>query len=179
VWMLSLVPTYGITFFMPQIIKALGVSTAMTGVLTAIPYAIGVLGPIAVGYSSDRLRERRWHYIGAIALAAVALACAGRAVGSYWVLLALSVASFAMYGSKPCFWAIPSQFLTGVGAAAGIALINSIGNLGAYAAPPVVGWIRDRTHSFEASLYFLAACALASAVLAHFATRALNNRSPG
>jgi len=171
VWMLSLVPTYGITFFMPQIVKALGVSIAMTGVLAAIPYAVGVLGPILAGYSSDRLSERRWHYIGTTALGALSMACAGRVVGSYWVLVAMSIAALTIYGSKPCFWPIPSQFLTGIGAAAGIALINSIGQLGSYAGPPIVGWVKDRTHSFEAGLYFLALCALASSLLAYLGTR--------
>jgi ACS family tartrate transporter-like MFS transporter len=173
VWLLSLVPTYGITFFMPQIVKALGVSTTTAGLLSAIPYAVGVLGPIAAGYSSDRLRERRWHFILAMALAAVSLACAGRVVGSYWVLLMMSIAALGIYGSKPCFWPIPSQFLTGVGAAAGIALIASIGSLGGYAGPLVVGWLKDNTRNFEAPLYFLASCAMASAVLAFLATRAL------
>jgi ACS family tartrate transporter-like MFS transporter len=172
VWMLSIVPTYGIIFFMPQVVKALGPSNAGAGVLTAIPYAIGVIGPIVMGLSSDRFSERRWHYIGMMALAAVALACAGVSVASYWVLLALSIAALGIYGSKPCFWPMPSQFLTGVGAAAGIALINSIGSVGGYAGPLVVGWIKDTSHSFEAGLYFLAACAFASAVLAFFGTRA-------
>jgi ACS family tartrate transporter-like MFS transporter len=172
VWMLSLVPTYGITFFMPQVVKGLGPSNAAAGVLTAIPYAIGVIGPIVMGLSSDRFSERRWHYIGMMALAAVALACAGVSVASYWVLFALSIAALGIYGSKPCFWPMPSQFLTGVAAAAGIALINSIGGIGGYAGPLVVGWVKDTTHSFEAGLYFLASCAFASAVLAFFGTRA-------
>jgi MFS transporter, ACS family, tartrate transporter len=173
VWMFSLVPSYGVAFFMPQIVKALGPSNAMTGVLTAIPYAIGVVGPVVIGFSSDRFSERRWHYIGTMALAAVALACAGRSVGSYWVLLAMSVAALGIYGCKPCFWPMPSQFLTGVGAAAGIALISSIGNIGGYVGPLVVGWVKDRTHSFEVGLYFLASCALASALLAYLGTRAI------
>jgi ACS family tartrate transporter-like MFS transporter len=179
VWMLSLVPTYGITFFLPQMVKDLGVSNYAAGLLTAIPYGIGVLGPIAAGYSSDRLGERRWHYIGATALTAVSLACAGYAVGSYWVLLALSFAALGNYGSKPCFWPMPSQFLTGVGAAAGIALISSIGSLGAFAGPAVVGWIKDRTHGFQVPLYFLASCALTSALLAVLGTRGLGARAIG
>ena len=88
--MLSLVPTYGITFFMPQIVKALGPSNAMTGVLTAIPYAIGVVGPVVIGLSSDRFSERRWHYIGTMALAAVALV-PGLAVGSFLNVVAARV----------------------------------------------------------------------------------------
>ena len=177
VWMFSLVPTYGITFFMPQVVKALGPSNALAGVLTAIPYAIGVIGPIVMGLSSDRFSERRWHYIGMMALAAVALACAGVSVASYWVLLSLSIASLGIYGSKPCFWPMPSQFLTGLGAASGIALINSIGSIGAYAGPLVVGWVKDTTHSFEVGLYFLASCAFASAVLAFFWNAGNRNHS--
>jgi ACS family tartrate transporter-like MFS transporter len=123
--------------------------------------------------SSDRFNERRWHYIGTMSLAAAALACAGASVDSYWVLLALSVAALGIYGCKPCFWPMPSQFLTGVGAAAGIALISSIGNIGGYVGPLVVGWVKVSTHSFEAGLYFLASCAFASAVLAFFGTRAI------
>jgi MFS family permease len=169
--MLHLVSLTGLTFFMPQMVKALGTSTAMAAALTAIPYVIGVIGPIAAGYSSDRLKERRWHYIGAMALAALSLVCAGRVISSYWLLLATSGAALGIYASKPCFWPIPSQFLTGVGAAAGIALINSIANVGGYVGPLVVGWVKDSTHSFEAALYFLAACALASALLAYVGTR--------
>jgi ACS family tartrate transporter-like MFS transporter len=76
-----------------------------------------------------------------------------------------------LYGSKPSFWPLPSTFLTGAAAAGGIALVNSIGNLGGFVGPYVVGWIKDATGSFEAGLYFLAACALASAVLAFFGLR--------
>jgi ACS family tartrate transporter-like MFS transporter len=106
-----------------------------------------------------------------MALAALSLVCAGRVISSYWLLLATSGAALGIYASKPCFWPIPSQFLTGVGAAAGIALINSIANVGGYVGPLVVGWVKDSTHSFEAAFYFLAACALASALLAYVGTR--------
>jgi MFS transporter, ACS family, tartrate transporter len=145
VWMFSLVPVYGITFFLPQIVRALSASNTMTDVLTAIPYAVGVVGTVLLGYSSDRLNERRWHYIAAMSLAAAALAWAAWSLGSYWVLLAMSVTALGIYGSRPCFWPMPSQFLTGVGAAAGIALINSIGNLGSYAGPLIVGTLIDRS----------------------------------
>ena len=92
--------------------------------------------------------------------------------GSYWALVAMSVATIGIYGSRPSFWPMPSMFLTGAAAAAGIALINSIGNLGGYVGPFIVGWIKDSTKSFEMGLYFLAACAFASAVITYFATRA-------
>jgi ACS family tartrate transporter-like MFS transporter len=86
----------------------------------------------------------------------------------------MSVATIGIYGSRPSFWPMPSLFLTGAAAAGGIALINSIGNLGGYVGPFIVGWIKDSTKSFEMGLYFLAACALLAGVIAFFATRATN-----
>ena len=83
----------------------------------------------------------------------------------------MSFAAVGLYGSKPSFWPLPSTFLTGAAAAGGIALVNSIGNLGGFVGPYVVGWIKDATGSFEAGLYFLAASALASALLAFFGLR--------
>jgi len=124
------------------------------------------------GHSSDRRNERRWHLIVASTVAAIGLAGVGWFTGSYWALVAMSVATIGIYGSRPSFWPMPSMFLTGAAAAAGIALINSIGNLGGYVGPFIVGWIKESTKSFEMGLYFLAACALASAVITCFATRA-------
>ena len=83
----------------------------------------------------------------------------------------MCVATIGLYGSRPSFWPIPSQFMTGAAAAAGIALINSIGNLGGYIGPFIVGWIKDSTNSFEMGLYFLAACAFASAAITYFGIR--------
>lgn len=170
--LLSQVPIYGITFFLPQLVKGLGSSNAMTGLFTAIPYAFGAIGPLFIGFSSDRLQERRWHMIGALSVAAVGLLFAGWWHGSYWALVAMSVATIGLWGSKPCFWPMPSRFLTGAAAAAGIALINSIGSLGGYFGPFIVGWIRDSTHSFEAGLYCMASCALFSALVAYFGRHA-------
>jgi ACS family tartrate transporter-like MFS transporter len=167
--------SYGITFFMPQIVKGLGLSNVMTGLVTAIPYTIGAVGLVLWGHSSDRRRERRWHLIVAGALAAVGLVSAGWLHQSYWALAAISVTTVGLYGSRACFWPMPSLFLTGAAAAAGIALINSIGALGGYVGPFIVGWIKDSTNSFEMGLYFLAACALLSAVLTFLATRATHS----
>jgi ACS family tartrate transporter-like MFS transporter len=128
------------------------------------------------GHSSDRHKERRWHLIVAVALTALGLAAAGWLNGSYWALAAMSVAAIGIYGSRPSFWPMPSLFLTGAAAAAGIALINSIGNLGGYVGPFIVGWIKHATGSFEMGLYFLAACALTSALIAFLSTRATDTR---
>lgn len=169
--------SYGIVFFLPQIVKGLGgQSNFMTGLLTAIPYVIGTIGLIAWGYSSDRSNERRWHLIVSTAIAAVGIAAAGWVGLSYWAIAAMSIATIGIYGSRPSFWPMPSLFLTGASAAAGMALINSVGNIGGYVGPFIVGWIKDSTKSFEMALYFLATCALLSAVITYFATRATDTR---
>jgi len=163
--------TYGITFFLPQIVKGIGLSNMMTGLVTAIPYTIGTIGMLLWGASSDRRDERRWHFCVACVLAAVGLFGAGVFGSSFLGIALMSVATIGLYGSKPAFWPMPSAFLTGTAAAGGIALVNSIGNLGGYVGPFIVGWIKDSTGSFESGLYFLAACALASGIIAYFAVQ--------
>jgi MFS transporter, ACS family, tartrate transporter len=163
--------TYGITFFLPQIVKGIGLSNAMTGLVTAIPYTVGTIGMLLWGASSDRRNERRWHFCWACFLAAGGLVGAGLLGSTFAALALMSVATVGLYGSKPAFWPMPSTFLTGTAAAGGIALVNSIGNLGGYVGPLMVGWIKDSTGSFEAGLYFLAACALLSGIIAYFAVQ--------
>jgi MFS transporter, ACS family, tartrate transporter len=163
--------TYGITFFLPQIVKGIGLSNAMTGLVTAIPYTIGTIGMLLWGASSDRHNERRRHFCWACLLAAGGLVGAGLLGSTFAGLALMSVATVGLYGSKPAFWPMPSAFLTGTAAAGGIALVNSIGNLGGYVGPFIVGWIKDSTGSFEAGLYFLAACALLSGIIAYLAVQ--------
>jgi MFS transporter, ACS family, tartrate transporter len=163
--------TYGITFFLPQIVKGIGLSNMMTGLVTAIPYTIGTIGMLLSGASSDRYDERRWHFCVACMLATIGFIGGGVFGSSFLALAFMSVATIGLYGSKPAFWPMPSLFLTGTAAAGGIAMVNSIGNLGGYFGPFIVGWIKDSTGSFEAGLYFLAASALASGIIAYFAVQ--------
>jgi ACS family tartrate transporter-like MFS transporter len=176
IYFFSATANYGITFFLPQIVKGLGHSNFMTGMLTAIPYTVGVLGLLAFGYSSDRFMERRRHLITAATVGGFGFLLAAWAGNSYWALAAMCIATIGTYGSRPTMWPMPSQFLTGASAAVGIALINSIGNLGGYVGPFVVGWIRDSTKSFEMAVYFLAACAFMSGLIAYLARRATGAR---
>jgi MFS transporter, ACS family, tartrate transporter len=168
IYMTSVTASYGIVFFLPQIVKGLGHSNLMTGMLTAIPYCVGIIGLICWGYSSDRRNERRWHLIIAAIVAGIGLLGAAAFRDSYWGIAAMCIGTVGLYGSRPSFWPLPSQFMTGAAAAAGIALINSIGNLGGYIGPFIIGWIKDSTNSFEMGLYFLAACAFASAAITYF-----------
>jgi len=158
--------TYGITFFLPLIVKGHGLSDLATGLATAIPYTIGTIGMVLWAASSDRRHERRWHFFVASVVAGVGLIAAGLSSGLVTSLAAMSIATVGLYGSKPAFWPLPSTFLSGTAAAGGIAMVNSIGNLGGFLGPYIVGWIKDSTHSYAAGLYFLAACAVASGVIA-------------
>jgi MFS transporter, ACS family, tartrate transporter len=172
IYLMSVTANYGIVFFMPQIIKGIGLSNMMTGVASSVPYIIGTIGLIAWGWSSDRNQERRWHLIVASTLGALGLAFAAWSGASWWALLGMSAATTGIYGSRAAFWPMPSLFLTGTAAAGAIALINATGNLGGYFGPFIVGWIKDATNSFQAGLYFLAACSLMAAIITFFAARA-------
>lgn len=176
IYFFSATANYGITFFLPQIVKNLGATNFMTGLLTAIPYTVGIVGLLAFGYFSDRFKERRRHLIAAATVGGIGFLLAAWIGDSYWALAGMCIATIGTYGSRPTMWPMPSQFLTGASAAVGIALINSIGNLGGYVGPFVVGWIKDSTKSFEMGVYFLAACAFMSALITYFARRATGAR---
>jgi len=155
----------GMLLFLPQIVKQLGLSNMQVGWESMIPYLCGAVSMVVCGWISDRMGERRWNLFFACFVATIGLVLAGRSIGSYWSLVGMSIAAIGFYGTKGPFWAIPPIFLTGIAAAASFAWINSIGNLGGFLGPSIVGWVRDSTGSFSAGLYSLAAFALMSAVI--------------
>jgi chloride channel protein, CIC family len=158
--------TYGITFFLPLLIKSFGLSSVATGLTASIPYLVGTLGMVLWGYSSDRFLERKWHYVSACVLAAAGLFADGTFHSSTIAVIALSVAAIGLYGAKPVFWPLPSIFLSGEAAAAGLAVINSMGNLGGFIGPYIVGWIASDTGDIGYGLWFLAVCAALSGLVA-------------
>ncbi len=163
------VASLGMLIFIPQIIKSIGLSSnMMVGWLTMVPYACGGVALVAWGRLSDRMQERRWHLLAACLLSALGLGIAGLAMGSWWALAGMSIAAMGFYGSKGPFWAMPPMFLTGTGAAAAIAWINSIGNLGGFFGPWYVGVMKDATGSYAGGLYGLALLCLASAIVCAF-----------
>jgi MFS transporter, ACS family, tartrate transporter len=176
IYFLSVTVGYGTTFFLPQIVKGLGLSNFMTGLVSAIPYLVGMIALLVWGWSSDRSGDRRWHLILASVIGGVGYAAAGAAGSSFWSLPAMCLALVGIYGTRPTFWPLPSIFLSGTAAAGGIALINSIGNLGGYVGPFVVGWIKESTNSFQMALYFLAGCSLALGAFVFVARRASDAR---
>jgi len=159
----------GMLIFIPQIIKSLGVTSNMTvGWLTMVPYLCAAVSLLGWGWLSDRMNERRWNLFWACVLSTVGLVIAGMTMGTWWALVGMSIAACGFYGSKGPFWAMPPMFLTGPAAAAAIAWINSIGNLGGFFGPWYVGFVRDATGSYAGGLYGLAVFGIVSAVICAF-----------
>ncbi|HEY4040267.1 MAG TPA: MFS transporter [Rhodopila sp.] len=159
----------GMLMFIPQIIKSLGVTSNMTvGWLTMVPYLCAAVSLVVWGRISDRMNERRWNLFWACVLSTVGLLLAGLTMGSGWALVGMTIAACGFYGSKGPFWAMPPMFLTGPAAAAAIAWINSIGNLGGFFGPWYVGIMRDATGSYAGGLYGLALLGFISAAVCAF-----------
>jgi MFS transporter, ACS family, tartrate transporter len=157
--------SYGIGYFLPQIIKGIGLSVLATGFVAAIPAIVGAIGMVVVGWYSDRSPDRRWSCGIALLVAAVGVAGMGWVGSTWWVLIPASLMAFSLEASRPLFWALPPMFLSRTSAAVGIALINSIGNLGGVIGPVAVGWAKDATQSFAGGLYFIAIVTALAAVL--------------
>src|SRR5262249_7990230 len=108
------------------------------------------------GHLSDRMQERRWNLFAGCLLAVGALVVSGYTVGTFWAVVGMCFATVGFYGSKGPFWSLPNTFLSGTAAAAGLAFINSVGNIGGWFGPTIVGWIADTTGGFQGGLYALA-----------------------
>lgn len=159
------IPQYGLSFFLPQIVKAFGVSNVTAGFITAVPYLVGAVGMILWGTHSDRTGERKWHAVIAFLFIIVGLGLASTVADPTLKMLCLCIAGFGFFAVLPVFWTFPTAFLSGAGAAAGIAAVNSIGNLGGYFGPQVFGLLRDYTGSDFVGLLFLAGCAFVGMVV--------------
>ncbi|MFZ2060999.1 MAG: MFS transporter [Candidatus Binatus sp.] len=173
VWILSLVyfaivfGLYGVTFWLPQIIRSLGNSSDFgIGLLSAVPFFGAAIAMVLIGRASDLSGERRWHLAVCAAVGAVGLILASMTRSPLLSLGAISIAAAGIWGTFGPFWAMPPEFLTGTAAAGAIALINSIGNLGGFAGPYAVGMVKQATHSFAGGMIMMAASLVAAGILA-------------
>ena len=171
-WLLAIVyftipvTLYGIGFFLPQMLKtASGSSDFIVGLLSAIPYAAGAVAMVFVGRHSDRTGERRWHVLVAALVSAAGLALSALSTGIAWSVVTLSIAMLGLASMFGPFWALTTSTMGGVGAAASIALVNSVGNTGGFVGPYMLGAINDATHSFALGLLAIAAMLAAGATL--------------
>jgi MFS family permease len=158
---------YIVSFWIPTIIKQTGVTDPFKiGLLTAIPYLVAVASMITVCGHGDQAKERRWHTATPAAVCALGLIVTATATGNtILALIGLTLAAAGASTSQASFWTLPASFLGGAAAAAGIALVNSLGNIAGFASTYIVGWMADLTHSNAVSLYLFGGIVLLAAVL--------------
>ncbi|HEX7387994.1 MAG TPA: MFS transporter [Castellaniella sp.] len=156
---------YTLGIWAPLLIKQMGAPTMEVGILNAIPPIVSVLAMILWSRHSDRTRERSWHVVLACLVAAIGLVLAAGASSLPGIVIALVIVNIGISSAKPPLWSMPTAFLSGGAAAAGIATINSIGNLGGFAGPAMIGWIKTHTGSYSGGLYFVAGLLVVSCIL--------------
>ena len=171
VWLLGLVlfacqcGSYGLTLWIPQIVKGLSAqSDLLVGLIAALPYIAAALGMVVIGHRSDRSGERFWHVAIPSLIGALGFIASAYLTSPVLGIAALTVAAVGDLGSRGPFWALPGRFLTGSALAAGIALINTLGSVGGFVGPYAVGLVKDATGSFRGGLLLLAGLLVASAV---------------
>jgi MFS transporter, ACS family, tartrate transporter len=172
-WLLSMVyfgvstTMYGVTLWLPSVIRSLsGLSYVWTGLVATLPFLVTVLAMVLVGKSSDRLRERRWHTAIPAFIAGAGLAVAGYGSSTVVVVTGLGLGLAFAEGMVGPFWAMATSSMAGLSAAAGIAMINSLANLGGYFGPDIIGFFRDAGGGFRGGLLAIAATVTISGFIA-------------
>jgi len=168
VYFLNTVVTYGISLWLPKILRdASGASGFTLSAMTMVPFVAALIGMVVIGRHSDRTGERKWHVAACAMTAAIGLLLAASFAQNVWLLiLSFTLSQIGQRSVVGVFWAIPPIFLGGTAAAAGIGLINAIGNLGGALGPTIIGWLRDATGAYQASLFVLAGVLVLEAILA-------------
>ncbi len=168
---------YTVGIWSPQIIAQHGLGPLATGLVNAIPPIVAVVAMVLWARHSDRTGERNWHVFSACLVAAAGLGLAAYSTSLITVVLALVLVAVGVGSAKPPLWSIPTQFLTGAAAATGIATINSIGNLGGFAGPFVIGWLKEQTGDYQSGLLSVAAALIFSAALVLLLARQRSRRA--
>ena len=148
---------YGLSFFLPTIVKGFGLSNTQTGFVTAIPYIVGTVGMVWWGRRSDARKERKAHAAIALFIAAAGIGISTMLPDPTLKMIALTIAGFGIFACLPVIWTLPTAYLSGAAAAGGIAAVNSIGNLSGFFGPYAMGYIKDATGSYNGGLWCLAA----------------------
>ncbi|MBB5498843.1 MFS transporter [Paraburkholderia sp. MM5384-R2] len=156
---------YGVGFFLPQIIKEFGGSNLQTSFIATIPYFVAMVGIIVLGKRSDSRMERRFHTVVPVLVAGIALAAAALVHNPSAKVIAFSIAAFGSYGALPAFWAIATNLMPGKTAAASIAVIAALGNLGGFVGPFIMGLAKDHTGNFTSGLLILAAAGVVAGLI--------------
>ena len=168
---------YGLTFWMPTLVKASGVSGDFNiGLLSAIPFICAIVAMVFFSRSADARRERRWHLVIPALLGAVGFVVAATASSTAIAIVFLSMAAAGVLACAPLFWSLPTAFLSGAAAASGIAFINSVANLAGFASPYLIGTLRDMTQSSAMGMYVLAGFLVLGAAIVLMVPAKLVNR---
>jgi len=166
VYMGITVPLYGLSFFLPQIIKGFGgLSNVQIGFINAFPYLVGAVAMLFWTRASDARKERKWFLLIPLACIFVGLVLAAQTSSPVPKMAAVTLAAFGIFSALPTFWTLPTAILSGTAAAAGIAWINSIGNLGGYIGPTIFGALKDRMGNDIYAVIFLALLSVVAFVL--------------
>ena len=168
VYFCVVVAMYGLVMWLPQIIAGVvgggAEGTMRVSLLVMIAYACAMAGMVCIGASSDRHRERRWHILGSLGLCLLGMLLLAVGPGLGWVLAGASLAAMGIWGAIAPFWGMTTTILTGQAAAAGIALINSLGNLGGFAGPYLMGYVKTHTGGFVQAFLVIAGLTVLAAV---------------
>lgn len=158
---------WGITFWLPQIVQSQfeGISNFGAAALSAIPWLMAAVALVIVSWSSDRKNERRWHLAVPLLIAAAGLVVSVFTSSPVIALICIGIAAAGQRSATPVFWSLPAGLVTGAGAAAALALINSIGNIGGFVGPYLLGFIKDITGSANGGLLVFAACFVVAAIM--------------
>ncbi|SDF48082.1 MFS transporter [Phytopseudomonas seleniipraecipitans] len=175
----STLSTYGLSLWLPTIVHQFGGSDLKTGFISSIPYIFGIIGLLVVPRSSDRLNDRYGHLTLLYILGASGLFLSAWLASPVLQLAALCLTAFSLFSVTAIFWVLPGRFLTGASAAAGIALINSFGNLGGYIGPFGIGALKEYTGTLSSGLYFLSLVMISGVLLTYIVYRKLEKKSPG
>jgi MFS family permease len=170
---------YGLSYWLPTIVKSFGVGTIENGFLNIIPWILVAIGLYAVPAAAARAKSQTWYIVGPAIFGVICLLLSALLSNHVHQFAFLSLAAFGIFAGQPVFWSLPSRFLKGAGAAAGLAAINSVGNLGGFIAQNVVPWIRDATGSTTAPMFFLAACLMVAAMLVFAVEQLISKRERG
>src|SRR5450830_63675 len=164
-YLAGLIGLNGVLYWMPQIVKSFGVSNVEVGLIVAVPNFFGAIAMVIWARRSDRTGKRIWHVVAACLFGAAGMVLASLMQETAYIIAGLTMALIGAFAFLATFWALPPAFLTGRSAAAGFALILSVGNMSGFVGPLLVGWIKETTKSYSGSFVMLSGFLIGGALL--------------